>query len=164
LDDDFNEVENGLQKDIYDAERRFHVLPPGWMADESDVKPIWSSSESSSNSSSVPSGSYSDSDSSSSSDEDIATSDPREFWRRKEQEAMGMPDEPPLAPGVLQTLHEVSEENLSQSGWTFASGGSDGDRSDRSVYRAGIEALVKEGKRILIARPVRAVFGKCAYI
>mgnify|MGYP000249112105 CR=1 FL=1 len=60
---------------------------------------------------------------------------------------------------IIFYCSEVSEENLSQSGWSFASGGSDGDRSDRSVYRAGIEALVKEGKQILIARPVRAVFG-----
>ena len=44
----------------------------------------------------------------------------------------------------LQTLHEVSEENLSASGWSLMSGQS--DKSDRSVYRAGVEALVKEGE------------------
>mmetsp|Transcript_15486 Transcript_15486/g.27729 ORF Transcript_15486/g.27729 Transcript_15486/m.27729 type:complete len:808 (+) Transcript_15486:208-2631(+) len=45
----------------------------------------------------------------------------------------------------LQTLHEVSEENLSQSAWSLISSstGSD-DKSSRSVYRAGVEALVKE--------------------
>ena len=45
----------------------------------------------------------------------------------------------------LRTLHEVSEENLSQSAWLLMSGRSD-DRSDKSVYRAGVEALVKEGE------------------
>ena len=47
----------------------------------------------------------------------------------------------------LQTLHEVSEENLSASGWSLMSGQS--DKSDRSVYRAGVEALVKEGECLL---------------
>ena len=36
----------------------------------------------------------------------------------------------------LHTLPEVSEENLSQSGWTLMSDGLD-NVSDKSVYRAG---------------------------
>ena len=47
----------------------------------------------------------------------------------------------------LHTLHEVSEENLSHSGWSLMSGTTD-DQSDKSVYRAGVEALVKEGKNL----------------
>ena len=45
----------------------------------------------------------------------------------------------------LHTLHEVSDENLLQSGWTLMSNGSD-ERSYKSVCGAGVEALVKEGK------------------
>jgi hypothetical protein len=37
----------------------------------------------------------------------------------------------------------VSDENLSRSGWSLMSGRS---QSDTSVYRAGVEALVKEGE------------------
>ena len=49
----------------------------------------------------------------------------------------------------LQTLHEVREENLSQSGWSLMSGGSyDKSDTDKSVYRAGVEALVKEGESV----------------
>ena len=46
----------------------------------------------------------------------------------------------------LQTLHEVSEENLSQSAWSLMSGRS--NNTDKSVYRAGVEALVKEGESV----------------
>ena len=36
----------------------------------------------------------------------------------------------------------MSEDNLSQSAWSLMSD----DRSDKSVYRAGVEALVREGE------------------
>ena len=47
----------------------------------------------------------------------------------------------------LRTLHEVSENNWSQSGRSLVSGGS--DKSDKSVHRAGVEALVKEGECVI---------------
>jgi len=134
----------------------------------SNPNPFLSSSDSSG--SSVPSGSYSSYDSSSS-DEDISENDAKEFWKQREAEAEAAvaqqnqqlraqappPSSEAAAPGALvfgderdnswrlQTLHEVSEENLSQSAWSLISSstGSD-DKSSRSVYRAGVEALVKE--------------------
>mmetsp|Transcript_17274 Transcript_17274/g.30411 ORF Transcript_17274/g.30411 Transcript_17274/m.30411 type:complete len:948 (+) Transcript_17274:1428-4271(+) len=126
------------------------------------------SSDSSDSSSSFPSGSYSKSFSStSSSDEDISSNNSKDLWKRREAEAMSQQNQPKrqqphqaqaavagggdsggLVPGQqansslyrLQTLHEVSEDNLSQSAWSLMSD----DKSDKSVYRAGVEALVKE--------------------
>jgi len=54
---------------------------------------------------------------------------------------------PRIGPGALEyarlhTLEEVSEENLGASEYSMRSGKP--DRSDKSVYRAGVEALVKE--------------------
>ena len=44
----------------------------------------------------------------------------------------------------LSTLHEVSETNLSQSNMSLVSDKS-GAGSEKSVYRAGVEALVMKG-------------------
>jgi len=113
--------------------------------------------------SSSPSGSYSRSFSSSMSescstedlDDDNGDRDnSRELWNQREREAMqqeARPElEPPLASSrdlsvyALPTLHEVSEENLSRSSWSLMSERGGRSEEDKSVYRAGIEALVKE--------------------
>jgi len=144
----------------------------------SSANPFMSSSSSSG---SIPSADLAQSFSStSSSDEDISGDNPREFWKRKEAEALersarlqqqypNQSQSQPqaqsqaqphaassgsgsggLVPGQLSdeswrlsTLHEASDENMSQSGFSILSTASD-DRSDKSVYRAGVEALVKE--------------------
>ena len=59
----------------------------------------------------------------------------------------------------LHTLHEVSKDNLLQLGWTLMSDGSD-DRSDKSVYRAEVEAPVKEGEFRYISMPTWAPEGQ----
>ncbi|KAL7546951.1 hypothetical protein ACHAWF_010275 [Thalassiosira exigua] len=141
--------------------------------DDSDSESSSSSSSSSSSgmSGSVASLSSSSSTSESDSNEDIPNSnsnsnsdspdsggDPKEFWKNKEADAelerqrqyhhqqheLGPHRE--LGPlgfsRSLHTLHEMSEEELSlKSGYSTSA---ETSRSDKSVYRAGVEALVKE--------------------
>ncbi|KAL7539791.1 hypothetical protein ACHAXR_009606 [Thalassiosira sp. AJA248-18] len=106
-----------------------------------------------SDSSSASSGSFSrsssargsSSSSSSASAEDISSdNDNKDFWKRKEAEALQQREQKESNNSyTLHTLHEVSDENLSRSGWSLMSAASD-DKSDKSVYRAGVEALVRE--------------------
>ena len=123
-----------------------------------------SSRSSSSRSSGVPNASFSESFSSSSSTssstEDLASTNPKEFWRKKEAEVLQRKSEEEARqrPQGLQeaqtqsqkeawelsTLHEVSETNLSQSNMSLVSDKS-GAGSEKSVYRAGVEALVMKG-------------------
>jgi len=103
-------------------------------------------------SSDVPSGSLSNSELSSSDEDvsDIGDDDPPEISKRNDvvdAEQQAQAAGPKLIPGHegdlwrLNTLHEVSESELSS-----ASGEERSKKrtSDRSVYRAGVEALVKE--------------------
>ena len=50
-----------------------------------------------------------------------------------------------LEPYRLATVAEASNEDLMTSGMSLMS-----DRSDVSMYRAGVEALVKEGKYTVV--------------
>lgn len=110
--------------------------------------------DSSNSSSSVPSGSFSSqSFSSSSSDEDISNYKPREDHQQhiiqQEPQAVAARASDQLVPvgsgnsWQLGTLHEVSETDLSTSAWSLMSG-TGSDKSERSIYRSGVEALVKE--------------------
>ena len=111
-----------------------------------------SSASGSSYSSGVPSGSYSSGTSSSSEDESHDEQALKQQQQQLPQQLQNTPSQPPQAQQqqkevglwALSTLPENSDENLSSSKSQLSVSESTGAESQKSVYRAGVEALVKQ--------------------